>query len=67
MNKLECFVLDKIDVLVDLDIGFKVTLTNILGRLPWMRHTGLCSVIRDAKGGTSENVADKRLMAQVGL
>ena len=38
---LECLILDEADVL--LDMGFEVTLTSILSKLPKMRRTGLFS------------------------
>ena len=38
---IECLILDEADVL--LDMGFEVTLTSILGKLPKMRRTGLFS------------------------
>lgn len=41
LKSLECLILDEADVL--LDMGFEVTLTSILGRLPKMRRTGLFS------------------------
>jgi len=61
MDELECLVLDEADVL--LDMGFEVTLTHILGRLPRMRRTGLFSATR----GKSGNAAVKRLMSRAGL
>ena len=41
MSELEVLILDESDVL--LDMGFEVTLTSILSRLPRMRRTGLFS------------------------
>ncbi len=41
VSELEALILDESDVL--LDMGFEVTLTSILGRLPRMRRTGLFS------------------------
>jgi len=41
VSELEVLILDESDVL--LDMGFEVTLTSILGRLPRMRRTGLFS------------------------
>ena len=41
VTELECLVLDEADVL--LDMGFDLTLTSILRRLPKMRRTGLFS------------------------
>jgi ATP-dependent RNA helicase DDX55/SPB4 len=40
-SSLECFILDEADVL--LDLGFSDVLSNILGKLPKMRRTGLFS------------------------
>jgi len=63
MNELECLVLDEADNL--LNMGFEVTLTNILSRLPKMRRTGLFSATRS---GTSASLCDvKRLMTRAGL
>jgi len=61
-NEMECLVLDEADVL--LDMGFEVTLTHILGRLPRMRRTGLFSATGGKGGGSG---ALKRLMARAGL
>jgi len=61
-NELECLVLDEADVL--LDMGFEVTLTHILGRLPRMRRTGLFSATGGKGGGSA---ALKSLMARAGL
>ena len=41
VSQLEVLILDESDVL--LDMGFEVTLTSILSRLPRMRRTGLFS------------------------
>lgn len=41
VSELECFILDEADVL--LKMGFAVSLTNILSRLPKQRRTGLFS------------------------
>jgi ATP-dependent RNA helicase DDX55/SPB4 len=41
VSSLECFVLDEADIL--LDLGFSDVLSNILGKLPKMRRTGLFS------------------------
>ncbi len=64
MNELECLVLDEADVL--LAMGFEVTLTNILSRLPKMRRTGLFSATKASTSGES-NKSVKRLMARAGL
>ena len=66
MNELECLILDEADVL--LDMGFEVTLTNILSKLPKMRRTGLFSATRSgtsAAGASAKSV--KKLMARAGL
>lgn len=66
MNELECLVLDEADVL--LDMGFEVTLTSILSKLPKMRRTGLFSATRSgasASGGSAKSI--KKLMARAGL
>ncbi len=66
MNELECLVLDEADVL--LDMGFEVTLTSILSKLPKMRRTGLFSATRSgttAAGASAKSV--KKLMARAGL
>ena len=66
MNELECLILDEADVL--LDMGFEVTLTSILSKLPKMRRTGLFSATRSgtsAAGGSAKSV--KKLMARAGL
>ena len=65
MNELECLVLDEADVL--LAMGFEVTLTNILSRLPKMRRTGLFSATRSGTSGGEGNKSVKRLMARAGL
>ena len=64
MNELECLVLDEADVL--LAMGFEVTLTNILSRLPKMRRTGLFSATRSGTSGESQKSV-RRLMARAGL
>mmetsp|Transcript_22121 Transcript_22121/g.27133 ORF Transcript_22121/g.27133 Transcript_22121/m.27133 type:complete len:770 (+) Transcript_22121:76-2385(+) len=67
MNELECLVLDEADVL--LAMGFEVTLTSILSRLPRMRRTGLFSATRSGTTGAGgESVKSvKRLMSRAGL
>jgi ATP-dependent RNA helicase DDX55/SPB4 len=64
MSELECLVLDEADVL--LDMGFEVTLTSILSKLPKMRRTGLFSATKSGTSGSS-NKAIKHLMARAGL
>ena len=64
MNELECLVLDEADVL--LDMGFEVTLTSILSKLPKMRRTGLFSATKSGTSGSS-NKAIKQLMSRAGL
>ena len=66
MQELECLVLDEADVL--LDMGFEVTLTGILSKLPKMRRTGLFSATKSAstEGGASAQSV-KKLMARAGL
>eukprot|EP00957_Ditylum_brightwellii_P179687 13688063-Ditylum_brightwellii.AAC.1 len=49
--ELECLVLDKADVL--LDMGFEVTLTSLLGHLSKMRQTGLFSATKPTSVGAS--------------
>lgn len=49
VSELEVLVLDEADVL--LDMGFEVTLTNILARLPRMRRTGLFSATKPIGSG----------------
>lgn len=44
VSELECLILDEADVL--LDMGFEVSLSAILGKLPKMRRTGLFSATR---------------------
>ena len=66
VNELECLVLDEADVL--LDMGFEVTLTSILSKLPKMRRTGLFSATKSgtsAASGSAKSV--KKLMARAGL
>eukprot|EP00557_Chaetoceros_sp_GSL56_P004150 CAMPEP_0176488854 /NCGR_PEP_ID=MMETSP0200_2-20121128/6950_1 /TAXON_ID=947934 /ORGANISM="Chaetoceros sp., Strain GSL56" /LENGTH=701 /DNA_ID=CAMNT_0017885903 /DNA_START=32 /DNA_END=2137 /DNA_ORIENTATION=+ len=66
VNELECLVLDEADVL--LDMGFEVTLTSILSKLPKMRRTGLFSATKSgtiASGASAKSV--KKLMARAGL
>lgn len=66
VNELECLVLDEADVL--LDMGFEVTLTSILSKLPKMRRTGLFSATKSgtsAAGASAKSV--KKLMARAGL
>eukprot|EP00566_Odontella_aurita_P008784 CAMPEP_0113543428 /NCGR_PEP_ID=MMETSP0015_2-20120614/10151_1 /TAXON_ID=2838 /ORGANISM="Odontella" /LENGTH=830 /DNA_ID=CAMNT_0000443583 /DNA_START=62 /DNA_END=2554 /DNA_ORIENTATION=- /assembly_acc=CAM_ASM_000160 len=48
VSELEVLVLDEADVL--LDLGFEVTLTSLLGRLPRMRRTGLFSATKPGNG-----------------
>lgn len=64
MNELDCLILDEADVL--LAMGFEVTLTNILSRLPKMRRTGLFSATRSGTSGESQRSV-RRLMARAGL
>jgi Superfamily II DNA and RNA helicases len=66
VNELECLVLDEADVL--LDMGFEVTLTSILSKLPKMRRTGLFSATKSgtsAAGASAKSV--KKLMARARL
>ncbi len=66
MNELECLVLDEGDVL--LDMGFEVTITSILSKLPRMRRTGIFSATRSStSGGGSSAKSVKKLMARAGL
>jgi ATP-dependent RNA helicase DDX55/SPB4 len=66
MQELECLVLDEADVL--LDMGFEVTLTGILSKLPKMRRTGLFSATKSAStGGGASAHSVKKLMARAGL
>jgi ATP-dependent RNA helicase DDX55/SPB4 len=66
MQELECLVLDEADVL--LDMGFEVTLTGILSKLPKMRRTGLFSATKSAStGGGASAQSVKKLMARAGL
>ena len=51
VSELEVLILDEADVL--LDMGFEVTLTNILARLPRMRRTGLFSATKPSSSGGS--------------
>jgi len=44
VRELECLILDEADIL--LDMGFEVTLTSILNKLPRMRRTGLFSATK---------------------
>jgi ATP-dependent RNA helicase DDX55/SPB4 len=64
MNDLECLVLDEADVL--LAMGFEVTITNILSKLPKMRRTGLFSATKSGTSGES-NKSVRRLMTRAGL
>ena len=57
VSELEVLILDESDVL--LDMGFEVTLTSILGRLPRMRRTGLFSATNTS--------GVKRLCARSGM
>ncbi len=68
MNELECLVLDEADVL--LAMGFEVTLTSILSRLPKMRRTGLFSATKSGTEGSSSGSSSagvRRLIGRAGL
>jgi ATP-dependent RNA helicase DDX55/SPB4 len=66
VNELECLVLDEADVL--LDMGFEVTLTSILSKLPKMRRTGLFSATKSGTSATGASAKSvKKLMARAGL
>jgi ATP-dependent RNA helicase DDX55/SPB4 len=66
MSELECLVLDEADVL--LDLGFDMTLTNILSKLPKMRRTGLFSATGTAQGGSGAGSRGiKELMTRAGM
>jgi len=69
VSELECLVLDEADVL--LDMGFEITLTSLLGRLPKMRRTGLFSATKTTSAGVSvggrAGGSMKALMARAGL
>ena len=66
LSELECLILDEADVL--LDMGFDMTLTNIMGKLPKMRRTGLFSATGTAQGGSGAgNRGIKELMARAGM
>lgn len=65
LHELECLVLDEADVL--LNMGFEVTLTNILSKLPRMRRTGLFSATSAVGSGKGTSGATKRLMARAGM
>jgi ATP-dependent RNA helicase DDX55/SPB4 len=64
VNELECLVLDEADIL--LDMGFEVTLTNILSHLPKMRRSGLFSATK-AKHTLSGDNGIHRLISRAGL
>jgi ATP-dependent RNA helicase DDX55/SPB4 len=66
LSELECLILDEADVL--LDMGFDMTLTNIMSKLPKMRRTGLFSATGTAQGGSGAgNRGIKELMARAGM
>lgn len=66
MSELDCLVLDEADVL--LDLGFDMTLTSILSKLPKMRRTGLFSATGTAQGGSGAGSRGiKELMTRAGM
>merc|ERR1719162_2732865 len=66
LNELECLVLDEGDVL--LDMGFEVTLSSILSKLPRMRRTGIFSATRSGTTGAGASAKSvKKLMNRAGL
>ena len=65
VSELEVLVLDEADVL--LDMGFEVTLTNILARLPRMRRTGLFSATKPSSSGGSGSAGVKGLIKRAGM
>lgn len=64
-SELEVLVLDEADVL--LDMGFDVTLSTILSRLPRMRRTGLFSATGTSAKSTSGARGIRELMARAGM
>ena len=65
VSELEVLILDEADVL--LDMGFEVTLTNILARLPRMRRTGLFSATKPSSSGGSGSAGVKGLIKRAGM
>lgn len=66
LTDLECLILDEADVL--LDMGFDMTLTSIMSKLPKMRRTGLFSATGTALGGSGAGSRGiKELMARAGM
>jgi ATP-dependent RNA helicase DDX55/SPB4 len=65
VSELEVLVLDEADVL--LDMGFEVTLTNILARLPRMRRTGLFSATKPSSSGGGGSAGVKGLIKRAGM
>mmetsp|Transcript_30784 Transcript_30784/g.46930 ORF Transcript_30784/g.46930 Transcript_30784/m.46930 type:complete len:612 (+) Transcript_30784:511-2346(+) len=67
VSDLECLVLDEADLL--LDMGFDVSLNNILSKLPRMRRTGLFSATNNSAGanGAASNRGLKQLLSRAGM
>ena len=67
VSELECLILDEADVL--LDMGFDMTISEILNKLPKMRRTGLFSATGTGGGaGTGAgNRGIKELMMRAGM